>query len=101
MNFTVTKISNTIEGNCTIFNFEGSTTKCKHTHNIYVFDRTKTLFYQLLNQTSNEIRICNNSNLFKNIEFAKAQGVWMGETSDHMKDFHSMSNSKNFLNHLK
>ena len=93
-NFAINKISNKINGDCTIFNFEGSTTKCKHNHNIYVFDRTKTLLYQLLNQSSNEIRICNNNFLFENIIFAKAQNVWMGETSDHMKDFVSVFGGK-------
>ena len=70
-NFTVAKVSNTSEGNCTIFNFKSESTKCKHTHNIYLFNSMELFIYQLLNQSEEEIRICNNSFLFENIKFAQ------------------------------
>ena len=86
-NFTVAKVSNTSEGNCTIFNFKSESTKCKHTHNIYLFNSMELFIYQLLNQSEEEIRICNNSFLFENIKFAKAQSVWRGETSYQLRHF--------------
>ena len=93
-NFTVAKVSNTSEGNCTIFNFKAESTKCKQTHNIYIFNSMELFIYQLLNQSSEEIKICNDSYLFDNIKYAKAQSVWMGETSYQLRNFVSVLEGK-------
>ena len=53
------------------------------------------MIYQLLNQSSDEVRICDNSFLYENIKFAKAQSFWMGEASDQVKDFVPI-NCKNY-----
>ena len=61
--------------------------KCQHTHNIFTYDASNNDIQQFLNKSSIEVKICNDPNLFRKIEFAKVVAVWMTKTSDQMTDF--------------
>ena len=68
--------------------------KCQHTHNIYTYDESKTVIQEFLNKSSIEVKICNDSDLFEKIEFAKVVAVWMTKTSDPMTDFVRVKTTK-------
>ena len=74
--------------NCTIFKLPAPTNRdCQHSHHIYAYDASKKLIEKYENQLSAHIKICNEEKLYENIKFAKAETVWMGETSDEMTEF--------------
>ena len=74
--------------NCTIFKLPAPTNRdCQHSHHIYAYDISKRLIEKYENKLSAHIKICNKEELFEKIKFAKANAVWMGETSDEMTEF--------------
>ena len=77
--------------NCTFFKIPSeSSTQCKHTYIVYTYDASKKLLQEFQSSKENEFNLCNSNKLSEKIEFAKAEVVWMNETSEPMTHFVSV-----------
>ena len=76
------------EDNYTYFKIPSqSSSQCKHTYNIYTFDASKTLLREFLRLKENELKIITSQNLLDRTAFAKAEAVWINETSEPTAQF--------------